>query len=118
MPADIIKDHLGEDGTVEMEMLKVGIPAVTMELGSAKEWNRDINTMRGVQQGIKNAMSHLGMWEGGIDMLGIETYSCNSFTNIRANRGGYTETLVELEHDVSVGDVVGYMYDACIWRSS
>ncbi|CAB9531190.1 succinylglutamate desuccinylase aspartoacylase [Seminavis robusta] len=42
MPADIIKDDVGEDGTVETEMLKVGIPAVTMELGSAKEWNRDI----------------------------------------------------------------------------
>lgn len=112
-PADIIKDDPGQDGTVETEMMKAGVPAVTLELGSAKEWNKDIN-MRGVQ-GIKNCMhlmEMLDLGEDGVDMMGVESFKCNTFSSIRATRGGYMETTVELEDDVEEGDVVGYLYDA------
>jgi uncharacterized protein len=109
-PADIIKDDLGEDGTVETEMIKAGVPAVTLELGSPKSWNEEIN-MRGVQ-GIKNAMIHLGMWDGEIDMMNIETFNCNETAQVIAQRGGYMETIVELEDDVKEGTVLGYLFDA------
>ena len=91
-------------------MIKAGIPAVTLELGSAKEWNKEIN-MRGVQ-GIKNSMILWGMLEGEVDVMGVETFECNTFFSIRASRGGYMETTVELTDDVEEGDVVGYLYDA------
>jgi hypothetical protein len=31
MPADSIKDNTGEAGTVETEMVSIGIPAMTVE---------------------------------------------------------------------------------------
>jgi uncharacterized protein len=48
MPADIIKDDAGEAGTVETEMVSIGVPAMTVELGAPKVFNADMTT-RGVQ---------------------------------------------------------------------
>lgn len=54
MPADIVKDDAGEEGTVETEMINIGIPAMTVELGAPKIFDADMTT-RGVQS-IYNIM--------------------------------------------------------------
>jgi uncharacterized protein len=48
MPADIIKDDAGDPGTVETEMVSIGIPAMTVELGAPNVFDADMTT-RGVQ---------------------------------------------------------------------
>jgi uncharacterized protein len=44
MPADIIKDDAGEAGTVETEMVSIGFPAMTVELGAPKIFDPDMTT--------------------------------------------------------------------------
>jgi hypothetical protein len=52
------------------------------------------------------------MADGEIDMLGIETFFCDDNTSIRANSGGYSEILVDLNSDVSEGDAIAVQLDA------
>ena len=102
MPADVIKDDAGQAGTVETEMINIGVAALTIELGAPKVWDADMTT-RGVQS-VYNIMFYLDMLDGEVDMLGIETFFCDDNTSVRANSGGYSEILVELNTDVMEGD--------------
>jgi uncharacterized protein len=52
------------------------------------------------------------MAEGEIDMLGVETFFCDENTSVRANSGGYTEILVDLNTDVLEGDAIAVQLDA------
>jgi Na+-translocating ferredoxin:NAD+ oxidoreductase RnfC subunit len=52
------------------------------------------------------------MADGDIDMLGIETYFCDDNTSVRANSGGYSEILVDLNSDVKEGDTIAVQMDA------
>lgn len=110
IPADQVKDDEGEAGTVETEMVKTGVAAMTVEMGAPKAFDRDM-TRRGVQ-GVRNVMIDLGMIEGEIDMLGVETYFGNDMTSIRADRGGFAETAVGLNEDVTEGQVVARQTNA------
>jgi predicted deacylase len=49
----------------------------------------------------------MGLWDGAIDMMDIETFNCNETATVKAQRGGYMETIVELEGDVKEGAVLG-----------
>ena len=62
-------------------------------------------TKRGTQ-GIKNTMYKMGILEGEVDLLGVETYFCNDLTSIRATRGGYGDILVDLLDDVEEGQLI------------
>ena len=55
---------------------------------------------------------NMGILEGEVDMMGINTYYCNDMTSIRATRGGYADILVELEEDVEEGQVVATQFNA------
>lgn len=108
-PADIIKNDPGVDGCVETEMNKAGVPAVTLEVGSFKTWNKEIN-LRAVR-GIKNGMILMGMLDAEVDTLDHETFECDTYASVRTSGGGYVETIVELEEDVEEGQELGYLYN-------
>jgi uncharacterized protein len=52
------------------------------------------------------------MADGDIDLLGIDTYFCDDNTSVRANSGGYSEILVDLNSDVEEGDEIAMQLDA------
>jgi uncharacterized protein len=110
MPADIIKDDAGEEGTVETEMVNIGVAAMTVELGAPKVWDPKM-TKRGVQS-VWNVMYALEMMEGEIDMMDTDTFFCNDLTSIRASSGGYSEILVKLNEDVEEGQKIAIQFDA------
>lgn len=110
LPADQIKDDVGLDGTFETEMVKAGVPAVTVELGAPKVYDEDM-TARGAQ-GVYNTMIEFGMIEGDIEMMGVETFFGNDMTSIRATEGGFGEILVDLNQDVVEGELVAVQRNA------
>ncbi len=110
LPPDQIKDDLGQDGTFETEMVKAGVPAVTVELGAPKVYDDDM-TARGAR-GVYNTMIEFGLIEGDIDMMGVETFFGNSMTSICATEGGFGEILVELNQDVVEGELVAVQRNA------
>ena len=54
----------------------------------------------------------MGILEGEVDLLGVETYFCDDLTSIRATRGGYSDILVELNDDVTEGQVAAIQFNA------
>ncbi len=104
IPADQVKDDTGDEGSVETEMVKAGIPAMTLELGAPKVYHPKI-AARAVQ-GIVNILIELGMLEGEIDMLGVETFYGNDMTSVHAERGGFADILVDLNADVEEGQPI------------
>lgn len=101
VPADLIANDPGEDGTVETEMLKAGIPALTLEVGAPRIFDRDM-TRRGAQA-IRNIMIDQQMIEGTADMLGATPYCGDQLTSIRARIGGISRIKAELNQWVDEG---------------
>lgn len=60
----------------------------------------------------QNFRYNMEILEGEVDVLGIETYYCNDLTSIRATRGGYSDIFVDLNEDVTEGQVFASQFNA------
>ncbi|KZL09413.1 Succinylglutamate desuccinylase / Aspartoacylase family protein [Pseudovibrio axinellae] len=109
-PADQILEDDGIDGSVETELVLAGIPSLTVELGCANVFDPDM-TQRGVQ-GILNTMIDYGMIEGRINLLGIESFVGNDDVTIKADHGGFARILVQINQDVTEGQLLATMTNA------
>ncbi|MES0870929.1 succinylglutamate desuccinylase/aspartoacylase family protein [Pseudovibrio sp. SCP19] len=109
-PADQILEDDGIDGSVETELVRAGIPSLTVELGCANVFDPDM-TRRGVQ-GILNTLVDYKMIAGKVDLLGIETYVGNEEVSVTADQGGFARVLVKLNQDVTKGQPVATMTNA------
>ncbi|MDJ0943593.1 MAG: succinylglutamate desuccinylase/aspartoacylase family protein [Kiloniellales bacterium] len=107
---DMIKIDKGQEGTFETTFVESGVPAVTYEIGSPKKYQWDY--IEHAQKGIRNVMVDLGMLQGEIEDLGIETFVGNEYSTVRADVGGFTEVLVELKEEVSKGQSVALQRNA------
>ncbi|SFK31171.1 hypothetical protein SAMN04488518_10421 [Pseudovibrio ascidiaceicola] len=109
-PADQILEDDGIDGSVETELVRAGIPSLTVELGCANVFDPDM-TQRGVQ-GILNTMIDYHMIAGKVNLLGIESYVGNDDVSITADTGGFARVMVQLNQEVSKDQLVATMTNA------
>ncbi len=111
MSPDIIKMDKGVKGAVENELNKVGIPAITLELGGPEVFDKRM-IERGVD-GITRLMVELKMLAADtpLPLKVSQPFVANSIVPVRVTRGGYVTRLVELNEDVAKDQVVATVAD-------
>lgn len=107
---DILKLDPGLKGTLETEMIRSGIPAVTLELARPEEFDPVI-VARAIE-GIERVMVDMKMLpEGSVRAATIEPFVGNKLIEVHAARGGYAHVLPALGSDVTKGDAVATISD-------
>lgn len=108
---DIIKIDSGEAGTVENEMVRDGVPAITLEIGHPLIFDAAMNAR--AMMSIRRVMAHLGMIDGaGMEGNPDETFTANKQDVVRTQRGGWARLLVGLNDAVVAGQPVATVSDA------
>ena len=107
---DIIKLDPGENGTVENEMVRAGVPAITLELGRPEIFDREL-VGRGVG-GIINLMREMKMLPGPVVPRSPLTFTGNKQTAVRSPRSGFAVLQKSLGADVAKDEEVAILSDA------
>ncbi len=106
---DIIKLDPGTKGTVETEMVKDGVPAITLELGRPEMFD-PIMVGRAVA-GIKRVMADMQMLVVAPPRT-VQPFVGNKLVVVHGSRGGFTHVLTPIGTDVRKGDPVATISDA------
>lgn len=109
MAPDILKLDPGVKGSVETEMVRDGVPAITLELGTPEVFNPEM-VRRGVA-GLTNLMHDMGMIAGPV-LPATAGFTGNKLEAVRAPRAGWARLLAPLGSAVAAGDVVATMADS------
>ncbi len=109
---DIIKIDTGEAGTVENEMVRDGVPAITLEIGHPLIFDAAMNGR--AMAGIRRVMRHLGMIGDGAgpSAASAPAFLANKQDVVRTTRGGWARLLVGLNDAVTQGQPVATVSDA------
>ncbi|UTW55171.1 succinylglutamate desuccinylase/aspartoacylase family protein [Kordiimonas sp. SCSIO 12610] len=107
---DVIKNDVGEKGTLETSLVRAGVPAVTFEIGAPKRFQKKLIS-RAVA-GIKNVMQHYEMLEGERLQTNTPPIVGSGYKNIYAEQGGIVVVHKHLMDKVQKGDLVATQYDA------
>lgn len=107
---DIIKLDPGEKGTIENELTRDGVPAITLELGRPEVF--DTAMIDRVIAGIRNLMREMGMLTGPVVPRSPATFTGNIQTQVRAPRAGLATLLTPLGSDVREGQQIAAIVDA------
>jgi uncharacterized protein len=105
-PIEQIKHDPGYGGTLETALVEAGIPALTIEIGGARSFDRRMIPM--FVEGGLNVLKLRGVIDGpmGRTAKDANTFFGNAFHTVRATHGGFLELLVELGDDVTAGQRV------------
>lgn len=107
---DMIKIDPGVAGSVETEMLKSGVPAITLELERPEMFDRVV--IGRAVEGIKRVMVDLQMLApGSAPPRTVTPYIGDTLARVATSRGGYATLLVDLGDDVTKGQRVATMAD-------
>lgn len=107
---DMIKIDPGVAGSVETEMLKSGVPAITLELERPEMFDRLVIS-RAVD-GIERVMVDLKMLPpGSAPARTVKPYIGDTLARVATSRGGYATLLVDLGNAVSKGQPVATLAD-------
>lgn len=111
-PYQHIKDDPGGDGVLESTFVRAGIPAMTLELGAPRKFDRSM--IASTVEGVANVLAYLKVTDGNIGRTSKEagTFFGNKLEAINARTGGWVELLVEL------GDKVQPNQKVAIQRNS
>ncbi len=109
MAPDIIKLDPGVKGSVETEMVRDGVPAITLELGTPEVFNAEL-VARGLA-GINNLMREMGMIAGKPVASSVATFTGNTLTVVAAPRAGWARLLAPVGTAVEKGTIVATMQD-------
>lgn len=107
IPADMIDtDQQGTKGTLETEFVRAGIPAITLEIGEARQFGQDY-VKRSVI-GIHNMMIDLKMLEGTITQTAEtqKSFVGNTIYDYQARASGVIVPFVKLGDKVKAGQVI------------
>jgi predicted deacylase len=105
---DILKMDSGDKGTVENELTRDGVPAITFELGRPEVFDAD-SVARGVA-GLTNLMTDRGMLSGLV--LATKPYVANRIEVVRTGAAGWMTLLAPLGSDVVKGQPIATLADA------
>lgn len=106
---DIIKLDPGAKGTLETEMTRSGVPAITLELGRPEMFD-PVMVGRAVA-GIKRVMADMQMLVVAPPRT-VQPFVGNKLVVVHGTRGGFTHVLTPLGTDVRKGDPVATISDA------
>ncbi|MBC7506673.1 MAG: succinylglutamate desuccinylase/aspartoacylase family protein [Sandarakinorhabdus sp.] len=110
MAPDIIKLDQGEKGTVENEMVRAGVPAITLELGRPEVFDREM-VGRAVG-GIVNLMREMAMLAGPFIARSPITFTGNTLDVVRSPRAGFAVLVAPLGSAVVKGQDIAIISDA------
>ena len=105
-PIEQIKSDPGFEGTLETSLVKAGIPALTIEIGAPRSYDKRQIAM--FVEGTMNVLKYHQVIGGAIGRTSKEanTFFGNAFHTVRATNGGFLELLVDLRTKVSAGQVM------------
>jgi predicted deacylase len=105
-PIEQIKSDPGYAGTLETSLVDAGIPALTIEVGGPRAFDRRKIDM--FVEGGLNVLKHHKVIDGPIGRTSKEagTFRGDAFHTVRATHGGYLELKVDLRSKVGAGQVV------------
>ncbi|MCA3593977.1 MAG: succinylglutamate desuccinylase/aspartoacylase family protein [Methylobacterium sp.] len=105
-PIDQIFDSTGYPGLLTDALAKVGIPALTPEIGNAR--SLDLSMIPLFVEGTMNVLKLHGIIEGPIGRTGRDTgiFVGNTLAPVLATAGGLVEHLVKLGDAVSAGQKI------------
>ena len=107
---DMIKIDPGVAGSVETEMLKSGIPAITLELERPEMFDRVV--IGRAVDGIERVMVDLEMLPpGSAPTRTVTPYIGDTLARVATSRGGYTTLLIDLGDPVIKGQIVATVAD-------
>lgn len=107
---DAIKIDKGIDGTVETELIRQGVPAVTFEVGDPKVY-QDAYVDRAIK-GVQNVMRSFGLLAGPVEPQGTETFVGNEYATVLSRTSGFVDILVDLGDSVIQGQEVAVQRNA------
>ncbi|KPF65728.1 hypothetical protein IP88_13300 [alpha proteobacterium AAP81b] len=105
---DVIKMDTGEKGTVENELTRDGVPAITFELGRPESF--DEATIGRALAGLENLMAEMAMLPGPV--RATAPLVTNRIVAVRASRAGWMTLLAPLGSDVAKGQAIATIADA------
>lgn len=114
---DIIKIDPGEPGSIETTWVRAGVPAITLEIGPAKSWNKTLITRS--EEFVWRLLEDLQMLPANASVpaetasVGLEnTYRGMNFSTVSVTRSGWVELNATVLQDVEAGQVVGTVYNS------
>ncbi|MGL5355521.1 MAG: M14 family metallopeptidase [Cetobacterium sp.] len=107
--SDIVKMDNGEKGSVETSFVELSIPSITFELGSSETQEAEIVSR--ATNGVLNNLIHWNYLEGENIENTIETFYGNTWSRIRAEKGGFVEAKVKVMDKVKKDDILFIQYD-------
>ncbi|KAJ9659977.1 hypothetical protein H2198_002867 [Neophaeococcomyces mojaviensis] len=109
---DIIKIDAGEEGSIETTWIGRGVPAITLEIGTAKVWRNEY--IDRAEQYIYRLLNDLQMLPNSstpeVDLS--NTYKATDISSINAGYSGWVNVTVDLLEDVQEGQEVAVLYDS------
>jgi hypothetical protein len=111
-PVEQIKSDPGYAGTLETSLVEAGIPALTIEIGGPRSFDRRMIPM--FVEGTLNVLKLHQVIEGPMGRTSKEagTFFGDAFHTVRATHGGYLELKVDLRSKVVAGQVVAVQRDS------
>ena len=105
-PIEQIKNDPGYPGTLETSLVEAGIPALTIEIGGPRHFDKRKIPM--FVEGTLNVLKHHGVLAGPMGRTAKDagTFFGDAFHTVRATHGGFLELRVDLRSKVTAGQVV------------
>jgi predicted deacylase len=105
-PIEQIKNDPGFPGTLETSLVEAGIPALTIEIGGPRSYDRRMIPL--FVEGGLNVLKLHGVIPGpmGRTAKDANTFYGDAFHTVRATHGGFLELLVDLPDKVTAGQKV------------
>jgi predicted deacylase len=105
-PIEQIKSDPGFAGTLETSLVEAGIPALTIEIGGPRSYDRRMIPL--FVEGGHNVLRLHGVIPGPMGRTAKDagTFYGDAFHTVRATHGGFLELLVDLRDKVAAGQKV------------
>ena len=105
-PIEQIKSDPGFPGTLETSLVEAGIPALTIEIGGPRSYDRRMIPL--FVEGGLNVLKLHGVIPGPMGRTARDagTFYGDAFHTVRATHGGFLELLVDLRDKVTAGQKV------------
>lgn len=105
-PIEQIKSDPGYAGTLETSLVEAGIPALTIEIGGPRSYDRRMIPL--FVEGGLNVLKLHGVIPGPMGRTAKDagTFFGDAFHTVRATHGGFLELLVDLRDKVTAGQKV------------
>ncbi|KAK5946753.1 hypothetical protein PMZ80_000896 [Knufia obscura] len=114
---DHIKIDPGEPGSIETTWVDFGVPAITLEIGPAKNWNQTL--IKRSEEFIWRLLDDLAMLPGNYTAppetvsIGLEnTYKGTNFSYVSVSQSGWVQMDVVPLQDVEEGQSVGTLFNS------